>query len=537
MFLEHKHKKCRLQMMDLSKVRIFHPNHKSILRILLITPTVFILLFSGCHFPGYAPSTFPKSDQRKTEIAAILNPTPLTSPTPAITPLPNLPIPDAPVANNEDLADGANYTTRQGDTLVAIASRFDVPVESIVTNSVLSPQELLPVGLRLFVSEELEDLLPYHAPIFPDSEVIYSPSVGDFDPVDYALQTQGFLAAYSEQVRGETMWGPEIIRHVALTTSTNPRLLLAFLEFQSGWVSGHPEGAEKDRFPIGYGAQDSGLYNELMITAKLLAQGFYGWRDGSLTSLSFYRGGLGRLSPWLNAGSTALMHLFASLYLQSTWDEQLFGASSFLILYQEMFGDPWSHASRVEPYLLHTTQQPNLALPFSVGERWSFTGGPHSAWQTGTPWGAIDFAPITGEPHCAISTRWVTASSPGLVVRSDHNVVAIDLDGDGDEGTGWVLIYQHIADKDRVDTGVWLAQDEPLGHPSCEGGQASGTHVHFARKFNGEWLGVGEPLPLFLSGWQVIGSATRYAGTLQKGDQVVTSRPDGSSGSTIIRDE
>ena len=163
---------------------LIHIYHKSVLRILIITLTIFMLLLSGCHFPGYTPSTFPKSDQRKTEIAAILNPTLLTSPTPTITPLPNLPIPDATVAHSEDLADGANYTTRQGDTLVAIASRFDVPVESIVTNSVLSPQELLPVGLRLFVPEELEDLLPYHAPIFPDSEVIYSPSAVSYTHLD-----------------------------------------------------------------------------------------------------------------------------------------------------------------------------------------------------------------------------------------------------------------------------------------------------------------------------------------------------------------
>jgi len=100
-----------------------------------------------------------------------------------------------------------------------------------------------------------------------------------------------------------------------------------------------------------------------------------------------------------------------------------------------------------------------------------------------------------------------------------------------------VLIYQHIAEKERVAANTFLGQDERVGHPSCEGGQASGTHVHFARKFNGEWIGVEEPLPMILSGWRAYTGTGRYEGTLQKGDQIVTNRPDGSSGSTIIRDE
>ncbi len=123
------------------------------------------------------------------------------------------------------------------------------------------------------------------------------------------------------------------------------------------------------------------------------------------------------------------------------------------------------------------------------------------------------------------------------MVRSERGVVALDMDGDGDEGTGWVLVYMHIAEQDRAPLGRWVEADEPIGHPSCEGGQASGTHVHLARKFNGEWLGAGEPIPLVLSGWRAYAGAARYEGFLQKGEQIVTSRPDGSSGSTIIRED
>jgi murein DD-endopeptidase MepM/ murein hydrolase activator NlpD len=119
----------------------------------------------------------------------------------------------------------------------------------------------------------------------------------------------------------------------------------------------------------------------------------------------------------------------------------------------------------------------------------------------------------------------------------DNSVVALDLDGDGDEGTGWVLIYQHMAKEGRVTAGTWLNQDDPVGHPSCEGGQATGTHVHFTRKYNGEWIPVSEPMPMVLSGWRVIPGERRYEGTLVKGDQIVSANPNGMTGSTIIRDE
>jgi hypothetical protein len=202
-----------------------------------------------------------------------------------------------------------------------------------------------------------------------------------------------------------------------------------------------------------------------------------------------------------------------------------------------MFGDELGRTAAVEPYLLDTTQQPELMLPFRPGEDWSFTGGPHITWQTGTPRGAVDFAPISGEGPCAVSTWWATAAAPGLVVRSDRNVVALDLDGDGDEGTGWVLIYMHIAEQERVPAGTWLEGDEKVGHPSCEGGSSSGTHVHFARKFNGEWIGVGDPLPMILSGWQVFAGDRRYEGFMRKGDKIVTAVPYGTGETTITRDE
>ena len=500
--------------------------------LLLLT---LLLGLTGCQqiYPYLYTSTVEVQEQVET--------TETHTPTTAATSLPSptdppVPTPSATIKSTEE--GHLTYTTQQGDTLPALASRFGVSASEIQSEVQLSQAGLLPVGVTLRIPDVLEGTLPADSPILPDSEATYGPSVEDFNAAAFAAEAGGYLADHVETVDNEVLSGPAIVQRVAVETSTNPRLLLTLLEYRSGWVLGRPEGAAEDDYPIGFGAgDDTGLYQELMIAAKLLAQGYYGWRDGSFLEITFLDGETARLAPELNAGSAALMHLFGTLYTAESWEAALFGEAAFLTLYQDLFGDPWARAAAVEPYLTDVTIQPELALPFAIGEGWSFTGGPHLAWQTGTPWGALDFAPITGEPACAVSARWVTAAAPGLVVRSERSVVAIDLDGDGDEGTGWVLIYQHIAAEGRVAVGTWLEGDDPVGHPSCEGGHASGTHLHFARKFNGEWVGVGNPLPLVLSGWGAYAGEKAYEGSLQKGEDIITASPIGSSGSLIIRDE
>jgi LasA protease len=110
----------------------------------------------------------------------------------------------------------------------------------------------------------------------------------------------------------------------------------------------------------------------------------------------------------------------------------------------------------------------------------------------------------------------------GLVVRTGTGLVVLDLDGDGHEQTGWVLVYLHIATKDRIPLGSWLAAGEKLGHASCEGGFATGTHIHIARKFNGEWVPADGPLPFNLGGWIAHAGNKAYEGTLTRDGQTIT---------------
>jgi murein DD-endopeptidase MepM/ murein hydrolase activator NlpD len=440
-----------------------------------------------------------------------------------------------PVSTPEGNLPPVAYTTRAGDTLLAIARRFGVDPGQIAAPEPLPAVGLLIPGQELAIPNLLGGAIPPSA-LLPDSEVVYAPSAAAFQVEDYVSKAGGFLSTYGEEIDKERFLGPDIVRRVALETSVNPILLLALLEYRAGWVFGQPESQKRIDFPIGFEAPGSrGLYKELLLAAKELNEGYYGWREGTFLELKFPGGASARLHPELNAGTVAVQNLFALFYRPEGWLDALYGLEGFAALHNWMFGDPWARAATVEPIFSPDLAPPTLELPFLPGERWSLTAGPHRAWASGSPRGALDFAPVTGEPACAVSRAWATAAAPGVVARSAHGALALDLDGDGYEQTGWVLVYMHLADFERAPVGTRVNADDPLGHPSCEGGAATGTHVHLARKYNGEWIPAVGVFPYVLSGWVAETGERPYDGLLIKGDQVVTARPDGSHQSSIMR--
>jgi murein DD-endopeptidase MepM/ murein hydrolase activator NlpD len=193
----------------------------------------------------------------------------------------------------------------------------------------------------------------------------------------------------------------------------------------------------------------------------------------------------------------------------------------FVQLHKELFPALWEAGIDEDELFTSGLNQPAMILPFQVEREWSFTSGPHQAWETEGALAALDFAPASERYGCEPSAAWVLAVADGLVVRSEHNALVLDLDGDGFEGTGWAVLYMHLADFQRVEEGAFLHRGDPVGHPSCEGGPADGTHVHLARKFNGEWIAAGGPLPFVMSGWVAHAGYRPYDGSLTRGDRVV----------------
>jgi murein DD-endopeptidase MepM/ murein hydrolase activator NlpD len=500
----------------------------------LVASLALAALLAGCNFPTSHRLTLDEVMATMAAVTPVATATLPPAPTqdPAATPV----LIERPFPSFDPLGAAFEYTTRSGDTLEALARRFEVGTDQILGSAALPDAGYLPIGQQLEAPNMLEAMSP-GGDLLPDGDLVYSPTASDFDVVAFVDSAGGYLSRYSEALDdGTVLSGAAIVQRVADENSINPRLLLALLEFRSSWVYGTPASTDAIQYPIGFRIPGrSGLYDDLTVAANQLNLGYYGWRAGTMLETSSPGVGTIRWNPTLNAGSVALLRLFVVLTDSAEWQEAMIGPQGFAAVYEGMFGDPWSRAAAAGSVLPTGLGQPALELPFPPGERWSLTAGPHNAWTSGTPRGALDISPITGGDPCAVSPAWVTASAPGVVVRAADNAVALDLDGDGRESTGWVLLYYHLADDGMISPWVRVAAGDPLGHPSCQGGRATGKHVHLARKYNGEWLPADGAVPMILSGWLVVADPRNYYGSLVRGSDVVTSDSSGQQGSTIWR--
>lgn len=440
------------------------------------------------------------------------------------------------------------YYAQSGDMLSALAKRFGVEESEIVSDADLTKTTLIDPGTLLIIPNKINEPTTPNIQIMPDAEVIFSNTSTNFDVSAYVKEQGGYLSKFKDYV-GSTGWvnGDDAVDRLAIENSINPRLILGMLEFESRWVRGQPIDVLHTDYPMGFNDyRFKGMSIQLVWAINNLSIGYYGWRAGTLTHIQFQDGTTLRLDPRLNAGTVAVQYLFSRVHSQSQWAQIVNPESGFPAMYQEMFGDPWARADAVNPIFPSALNQPPLVLPFQPNTEWSMTGGPHNGWGQINPeiygvghsvFSAIDFAPSTDKGGCDPSPAWVTAAAPGLVVRSDNGVVMVDLDGDGVEQTGWNILYMHVGKKDRVAKGTWVETNDRIGHASCEGGVSTGTHLHFARKYNGEWVTADGPIPFILSGWRVVAGEKAYEGKLVKGDKVVIADPVGQKWSNIMREE
>jgi hypothetical protein len=474
-----------------------------------------------------------------TQLPPLVFPTEVPSPTPETNAALPVQISNAPtqaVSTIDPNVTPVLYYAQSGDSLESVARRFAVDPSLISSPTSLPTQGMIPPNQLLIIPHGLANTTSALR-LLPDSEFVYSPTALDFDVDAFVLQAGGYLSSYREWL-GATEWtsGASIIQRVALENSINPRLLLAVLEYQSGWVYAQPDSLLKVDYPLGYvEANRKGLYGQLIWAVNQLSTGYYGWRDGILVDIQFPDGVTARLAPDLNAGTVALQYYYARVYGIDGWVQALNPQDGFITLYTKMYGDAWLRAEQVEPLFPAGLTQPSMILPFFIGQLWSYTGGPHGAWEHEGSLAALDFSPARDITGCVESPAWVLSLAPGLVVRAGNGIVVVDSDGDGNEQTGWAVLYLHIATSGRVAVGTWLESGDLVGHPSCEGGISTGTHVHIARRYNGEWVAAGGPIPFVMDGWIASAGSAPYKGTLQRDGQTVTASVYGSGESHIIR--
>ncbi|RMG85109.1 MAG: M23 family metallopeptidase [Chloroflexi bacterium] len=377
-------------------------------------------------------------------------------------------------------------------------------------------------------------------PLLPDSRFVYGPDAITFDMAAFIESKAGYLRQAGATVvingddgqpRQHTEAAAQVVLRVARDYSIDPRLLLALLDYQAGWLSQSRISNEARLYTFIADENYRGLYAQLKWAANELNRGFYGYRFRNMRAFTLADGAEINAHDAPNAATVTLWRFFGLLYGETQW-EIATGENGFIATYQALFGDPFD-APPLSP-LPEGLQQPYLRLPFARGEVWRLTGGPHGSWGDGSAWGALDFAPpdagLDARPPCFTSDYPVRAVTNGIISRSGDGVVILDLDGDGIEHTGWAILYLHIAEQGRIEDGQTVEAGDIIGYPACAGGSSAATHLHIARRYNGVWLPAychgctaRTMTPQFvLSGWWAAGYEGQvYQGYLYRGERRV----------------
>ena len=412
------------------------------------------------------------------------------------------------------------YTAQMGDTLPALAAHFNTTEAEIRAANSILPEHVttLPAGLPMQIPIYYEPFWGSPFQVLPDSHFVNGPAQVGFDVIAYVNEQPGWLKNASQYVANEQRRGGEIIDYYATTYSISPRLLLALIEYLAGGLT-QPEIPDgKEVYPLGYVERfHQGLARQLNWVSNELNIGYYDWRTGKLESFELQDGRLERPDPWQNAATVTLQNYFAQVLSPDAYTLAISG-EGLLKTYAQLFGDPWSN---LQAHIPGSLEQPAFRFPFKYGQTWAYTGGPHTAWGEGEPLAAVDFAPGNIASGCTPTDEPATAIADGVVVRTGDALVVLDLDGDGDERTGWSIFYLHLANASLPPVGRKLKAGDPIGIPSCEGGKATGTHVHIARRYNGEWIPAGGALAFNFEGWQVQTGNVEYQGTLVRNGKVV----------------
>lgn len=423
------------------------------------------------------------------------------------------------------------YSVQPGDTLSTVAVRYGTTTDVLMQINRLANPDQLEVGQVLLLPSQTL-LSGSDLPLLSDGRLVRGPGSAAFDVAAFIQSQPGYLRTASDLVEGALLTGAQVVERVALEYSVDARVLLTLIEMRTRLLSNPTPSDEERTYALRapasrFGFDRNGLYRQLAWAADQLNSGYYGWKYRGLSVLTFEDGRRAQLATSLNAGSAAVQVLFSQYSTPERWRTDVSG-DGFPRAYRALFGDPLAGGAAFDPAQL---RQPEFSLPF-VSETWYFTGGPHGGWGAGSAWAAVDFAP-PDDPSaqtsaCYISEHAARAAAPGVIARSNGGSVLLDLDGDGDEATGWTLLYLHMSSRARIPVGARVAVGDRIGYPSCEGGVSNGTHLHLARRYNGEWLPAdcsecapALAVPSFtLGGWTAVGlRGQEYQGYLVRGGE------------------
>jgi hypothetical protein len=356
--------------------------------------------------------------------------------------------------------------------------------------------------------------------LISDSLFLYSPSVLAFDVQAFLDDQAGPLSDYVEEIDGQTWPAAESIQHNAMRFGLNPQLILTLLDAQRQAGINNDDGLPKRVDRHG----ELTFYANVIWLSEEAMRAYDEYRSQPSTAEIVFPDGQVQAAPTsLNSGTYAVQATLAQFMAQEEWAFWVGGPEpKFREQFGRWFGDP-----SLDPDLANKstiTAPSGYQLPFTAGETWHYTGGPHY-YGGGTPgctfgsscprpWSAVDIAPpesISCPWGAYPAHRWLVAPKGGSIIYSGQALVVID------HGDGWRTYYSHVSAADRRDLGG-VNQGDRLGHPSCEvepGGFTTGVHIHFALYQVG--IGFVNIQGASFAGW-VVGESSHYNGTMTQGD-------------------
>jgi murein DD-endopeptidase MepM/ murein hydrolase activator NlpD len=371
-----------------------------------------------------------------------------------------------------------------------------------------------PSAIVISAQTDDEIAVTYPGELLANGQFVYGPNVGDFDLEKYLVEANSPLSEKAE-----------FLEDKAWFYSINPRVLLTLLEMRCGAVSQPQTEIEQ---AIGY-EDISSFDKEFELLAETLVEYFYAdlyeTPDLPTTSsgewiIDLAEGQTVVFAPSASSATLAILAALGPLSNSDEWQALIspIALDGFTQTYRRLFpeSNPLDNSNVIVP---NATPPANLLkLPFTAGDRWTFSGGPHE-WDGcdgGDPYSAVDFAP-GGYPCDSIPTnRWVTAAAAGTITHIGANGAEVYMTFDS-PNDAWGARYLHIANT-AVGGNQHVAQDTRIGNPSCRACTGcTGCHGHFDLRYNGAWVTI---VGTAFEGW-VVHSTGCYSGYLEKGGQRV----------------
>lgn len=372
---------------------------------------------------------------------------------------------------------------------------------------------------------------------------LYSRAVHDFDVQAFLETMPGPLKSYAEPCGNTTQPASEIIRSTAVRYGLNPQVILVLLEANNGLLTGPNSAVPKASSTL----DEPTFANFVSQMAVTLLTSYDGRRYHQNDDQVFFANGEAIPAPQeLNAATFAVQMGLAHTLSQSDWEAWVKGAEPrFKQYFDRWFGNSTPASDQLPA--VQSTLPSGYILPFTVGETWYLTSGPHYYYggvvgcvegdDCLRPWSSIDIAPP--DPiYCPGGEtpldRWVVAARGGTVTEAAKSQVVID------HGDGWLTYYYHIDEIDMIGKDADVDQGDPIGHPSCDiesGGKTDGVHVHFA--IYQEGVGFAEIASSSFTSW-LVQETTHYNGTMSRNGATRvadTGRIDGEGGNDIINNE